>query len=291
MRLIKLQRRLISAALRLLYMAYLALEDRLLRPALTGEADVDVSLTSHGKRLRRVHHTLRSLARGQAKARRVILWVDSDDAAATVLRNRAVAQMVRRGLEIRVGAAVGPHGKYWHYLNSKEHFDRPLVTADDDIIYDRSWLKQLISLNSDGVIRCYRAHEVLMSARGRLEPYASWPPVRDTQPSHRAFATGVSGVLYPAGFLSKLLAAGDAFRDVAPFADDVWLNAIAIRSGFRVAQLYAKSRSFPTVVGGQDIALWRTNTTGGNDEQLARAYDSKILALIASEANGESIAP
>ena len=52
---------------------------------------------------------------------------------------------------------MGPHMKYFPYVNSVSEHTRPLVTADDDKRYSREWLNGLIEAykENDSVISIY----------------------------------------------------------------------------------------------------------------------------------------
>lgn len=258
------------------------------RRPVTGDAPVVVSITSHGARLRMVHHTIESIARGTVRPVRLIVWVDDEQELARARRSRPLRRLLRRGLELRVGEPCGPHGKWWPYVRSVETHRLPLVTADDDVRYDRVWLEQLVEAHRrrPGLIHCHRAHEMRIAAGRvpRLAPYMTWTPCTDPRPSHAWFVTGVSGVVYPPAFLDALRNDGDGFRTSAPRADDVWLTARAIAHRVRVAQIGAEPRMYSAVIGGQRTALSRRNgTDGGNDGQIAATFRADDLRLIAED--------
>lgn len=288
-----LVRRLPSAVLRALQQLVLCAAQPFRRDPVTGEAPVVVSLTSHGQRVRRVHHTIESIASGDARPARLVLWVDDPAELEAALRSRQLRRLVRRGLEVLVGEPCGPHAKWWPYVRSDEALDLPLVTADDDVLYTRTWLADLLVAHQRNphVVHCHRAHRIRFRADGSLAPYMSWLPCRGTAPSHVNFLTGVSGVLYPPALLRALRADGDAFRSVAARADDVWLNARAVAHGFRVAQVAEHPRAYRHVVGSQRVALSRVNGAGGrNDDQIVATYSPELLRVIEAAAEAEAAA-
>jgi hypothetical protein len=252
----------------------------------TGSAPVVVSLTSHGRRLRSVSLAIESIVSGSVRPQRLVLWVDDEADRELALRSRPLRRLIARGLELRVGEPVGPHGKWWPYVQSEAHHTLPLVTADDDIRYGRAWLRALLDAHTANpdTIHCHRAHRIVATADATLAPYMTWPPCRSTIPSHASFLTGVSGVLYPPALLDALRDDGDGFRQTAPHADDVWLTARAIAHGVRVAQVGATPRVWQTIVGGQRSALSRSNgTDGGNDAQIAATLTPDLLRVVRDE--------
>ncbi|GAA2749699.1 hypothetical protein [Amnibacterium kyonggiense] len=190
-------------------------------------------------------------------------------------------------MEIRHSSEFyGPHTKYFPYVSMIPSHDIPLVTADDDILYPKHWLRDLANraASDRDTIFCYRAHRIVLDG-DRLAPYNEWSSVRDTNASITNFATGVMGALYPPKFLDALRNSGDAFKSSALFADDVWLNSIASKNGIPVAQVNPLSAGFPTEVGTQQVALHHHNVADlANDEYLANTYDARTIGLLV-EAN------
>jgi hypothetical protein len=190
-----------------------------------------VSLTTHGHRLKTVYLTLESIGAGTLLPSRLILWVDSR--ADYLNLPSSLRRLEARGLEVSLTENFGPHTKYYPYLLANQSFAEPLVTADDDVLYTRSWLASLYRAyrQNPALIHCHRAHRIRLIA-GSLAPYAEWQRCRSTEPSHSSFATGVSGCIYPPEFLRRLRTAGAAFLDLCPRADDLWLHVNALRAGF-----------------------------------------------------------
>jgi hypothetical protein len=190
-----------------------------------------------------------------------------------------------RGIEVCLTRDYGPHTKYYPYLESMERFDTPLVLADDDVLYPRTWLRGLAtSLKANSkVVSCYRAHVVRLVHR-EVSPYVTWRPCRSTAPSPLHFATGVSGCIYPPALLSKIKAAGSGFMETCPRADDIWLHVNALRAGFRVKQIGTRPLVFPFVPGTQTNGLSVSNVKLlQNDQQISKTYRAADIDLLSSE--------
>ena len=239
-----------------------------------------VSLTTFGTRYQTVYLTLESIGRGNLKPSRLILWLD--DRELFEKRPSEIQRLEARGLEVLLTANYGPHTKYYPYLLSKPSFDLPLVTADDDVIYSKWWLEGLMLAFTENaaVLNCYRAHRMKLEA-GKLAPYNSWTGCKSTEASFLNFATGVSGCIYPSELLDSLKGAGDVFWKICPKADDVWLNAIALRGGFKVRQIRGVPLRFPLVAGTQETGLWNSNVIQSqNDSQIQATYTAQDLAVL-----------
>jgi hypothetical protein len=251
-------------------------------PVATGKPGAVVSLTTYGKRIRSVHLTIESIARGQVLPSRLILWLDDVEVFAHL--PPTLRRLEARGLEIRLSKNYGPHTKYYPFLQEQEEFAAPLVTADDDVIYPRTWLAGLAQAHEryPNFVNCYRARVVTIRD-WKIAPYREWYLCRSTEPSLRAMATGVSGVIYPIGLLRELKRAGTGFEMCCPKADDLWLHVQAIRSGVSIKQIQSKALLFPHIPGTQDVALWSENWekgAEGNDRQSAVTYQDSDLAML-----------
>jgi hypothetical protein len=208
------------------------------------------------------------------------LWLGEHDRGQAL--PKPLRRLQRQGLEIRYCADVGPHTKYFPYVRDFADEGLPLVTADDDGIYGRRWLSDLLAAHQaqPDVIHGHWVRQMEMSG-GHLEPYQHWKNAESPQASSRHFALGVAGVIYPPAFVKALRRAGDAFLETCPKADDIWLHAVALRNGFRVRQVH-KKKSYPrTIPFTQDSALFHANfLPTGNDAQIQRTYDVSDLSLL-----------
>ncbi|WP_144825889.1 glycosyltransferase family 2 protein [Micrococcus luteus] len=266
------------------YGRLVALSRAATEPIVDPNGTVVVSMTTHGTRLESVHLTIESIARGTIKPKQFVLALD-----APILEPlpEPLRRLCNRGLEVLESPGrYGPHTKYFPYVLSAGDHQLPLVTADDDVIYDRRWLERLVlaAKQHPGEILCYRAHKMRLDGQGALAPYNSWSEVRDTDASHLNFLTGVSGVYYPLGMIAELRERGDAFMATCPKADDVWLNRVALQIGVKVRQIRNRPRVFPTLMSTQETSLLSVNVgRSANDEQLARTYSQSDLARLTGQ--------
>lgn len=262
----------------------LKLANRFSRRRVTGSGAVVVSLTTHGARLAQVYLTIESIAAGMLRPNRLILWLNP--VAGNTVLPKTLLNLQKRGLEIKFSDNYGPHTKYFPYVVSESRHQLPLVTADDDVLYPRYWLQDLVSAHElePQHVHCYRARRVQVRD-GMLRSYSEWPFSESTVPSILNFATGVSGVIYPPAFMNALRERGLAFTSVCPKADDIWLHAMALRHGFLIKQMHATYRDFPVAPMTQGIALFIDNARpGGNDQQIVATYTrADILALTQSD--------
>lgn len=264
--------------------ALLQLRSLLSKKPVTGTVPVDVSLTTHGVRISQVHLTLESIARGSALPRSVTLYLSRTIESQPL--SRGLDRLLRRGLQLRYVEDVGPHTKYYPHVISQP-LDAPLVTADDDLVYPKSWLEDLYVAHCErpDVITAHRAHLFGIDASGAPQRYSSWLPVGDTCARLRNFGTGVGGVMYPPGFLKKLREAGDDFLVRCAKADDVWIHAVAVKNGYKTRQVSARPLKIESVPGTQRTNLNQQNVggLGLNDQYIDALYDRLDLDLMRAE--------
>lgn len=269
----------LNASLKRITMLYLTARNHYCPVALVCAGGPVVSLTTHGSRIESVHLAIETIGRGTVRPSRLILWLD-DEAAYRNL-SPELQRLARRGLEIRLCKNYGPHTKYYPYVQSESQFTLPLVTADDDILYPRNWLKKLNQAfqKSSKTINCNFARHVRLNPEG-IGHFLDWRVCETTKPSFCHHALGVFGVIYPPAFLAELKRVGPGFLDCCPKADDIWLHVQAIRAGYRIQQMEPQAIRFFDIPGTGGIALWNENGSGGNDAQAEKTYTPADIEVL-----------
>ena len=251
-----------------------------------------VSVTTFGKRLTTAHYALECIAAGEQLPSRLVLWIEHDLIANGL--PDTLKRLIARGLEVRGTEDLGPHKKYLPQVTSNPSPSMPLVTADDDQLYPRHWLRTLVESATERpeLIHCFRAHRIGFTPDGQLAPYRSWKPCMTRRPSHLTFATGCGGVIYPIRMQSVLAQLGTSFADCCPRADDIWLKAVALQERIMVRQVVpAPARNYDLrETRGQSGLAHYNNAGGGNDIQLAATFTPDDLAFLRECAARESTA-
>ncbi|HUF09985.1 MAG TPA: hypothetical protein VMO47_11730, partial [Rhodothermales bacterium] len=264
------------------------------RESLVGREGPVISMTSHSARIPIAYLAIEAIGRGTLKPKRLVLWLsdrESPDRLPDSLR-----RLEERGLEIRFTSDLGPHTKYYPYVEQTDAFAEPLVTADDDVLYGRSWLEHLFTAYQADpeVIHGYRVRRMRFNPY-HFEPYVDWPPAESTEAGCLNFVTAVEGVIFPPAFLKALKTYGTGFRTACPTSDDIWLNYVAHREGFKVAQVKSEWPVYTLVPGTQVDCLFVHNVVrGGNQIQLAQTYAREDLRAFFSaqeETNGQPDQP
>jgi hypothetical protein len=226
-----------------------------------------ISLTSFPPRFPTLHLTIRSLLTQRLAPDRVILWLYAPDA---LLLPERVRTLTGYGLEIRV--IDEDLRSYKKLVPALSTFPSDfLVTADDDLYYPESWLRDLVAAYTPGakqVIGC-RAHQVSRRDDGGLAPYGDWQwEVRDARQGAAVFLTAGAGALIPPGALPADALDTCIFMQLCPTADDVWVNFMLRLNGFSARKI-ARTFTVYDWIGTRESALGKTNVIkSGNDAAL-----------------------
>lgn len=196
--------------------------------------EVVVSLTSYGERIRYAYLAIESIMQGALKPNRIVLWL-SDDEKDKILPATLQLQ-IKRGLEVRYCPDIRSYTKIIPSL--QEFPDACIVTIDDDMIYDVSLLDNLVYSYQENptCVIANRTHLITFDDKRMPKSYLQWNWYSwENTPSHRNFFTGCGGVLYPPNCLDSSVFDFDVFNRICYTADDIWLNAMAIKNGTKTA--------------------------------------------------------
>lgn len=240
--------------------------------------EIIVSLTTYGKRLHDVALTIESLMLQTLKPNRIVLWLDHSFEEKRL--PHALRLQQERGLEIRFCTDVRAYKKLYPALCA---FPEATIITADDILYEYDMVEQLVNayLSDPQYIYAHRCHRILLGSDGKPIPYNKWAWERsfatEQQASHRLFATGCGGVLYPPKSLAKEALNEALFKEICPYADDVWWKAMALLNDTRIKMVYshdAHGNDFLINDAIQDVGLRTINVDGEalNDKQIADVF-------------------
>lgn len=169
-------------------------------------------------------------------------------------------------IEIAYCENYGPARKLIPALKRWWNDDALIVTADDDFLYPRSWLGQMVKATSTypQCVVCYNARRI------RAAPYRRWPrSVPEDTPSEWWLPIGNCGIAYRPGFFNEQVLDVATLRETAIEADDLWFTAnrkreiqvCRINSAGPFEEMRAKDR------------LAEKNYRHGNDQAIARLME------------------
>lgn len=243
--------------------------------------DIIVSLTTYGKRIHDVAFTIESIMQQSMKPNKIVLWLDYSFQNLS-LPNSLVNQQ-KRGLEIHYCDDLRSYKKI---IPALMKFPKDaIVTLDDDLLYDYDILEHLILayLKNPDYIHSCRGHQMKFDSDNNLLPYLKWhlrlsdPGIYDSY-----FLTSGGGTLFPPDSLDKEVLNKDVFMDICKYADDVWLNAMAMKRGTKINKVYTRDlRGEDFLVNEivQDVGLININNKSEmmNDKQINAVFSKYNL--------------
>lgn len=239
--------------------------------------NVIVSLTSYPARIQTVDKTIKTLLNQSYKPSKVILWLASTQFPHKEhdLPKKLLA-LCEKGLTI---------SWYKHDIKSykkliptyKNFPDSIIVTADDDIVYSRDWLKLLVDsyVKHPFDINCHRCHQITFKHKNKIEKYNNWNFEYSVPScSFNNFLTGGGGALYPPYCLYKDVLNEKKFMNLAPTADDVWFWAMGTLNNVKCRIIENCIPKITLSNASQEFALCKINTANDclNDEQINAVF-------------------
>ena len=242
--------------------------------------DIIVSLTTYGERVHEVAFTIESVMQQSMKPNRIILWLDYS------FKNQRLPQSLlnqqKRGLEI---AFCKDLRSYKKLIPSLHKFPNDaIITLDDDLLYDYDIIEHLILpyLENPQYIYSCRGHQMLFDQEHQLLPYIDWHwNVSELGCIEHYFFTSGGGTLFPPGSLDEEVLNEEVFMAICPLADDVWLNAMALKKGTIVRKVYTRDKKGEDYILNwelQDAGLCMTNVLQNkNDIQIKDVFSRYSL--------------
>jgi hypothetical protein len=241
--------------------------------------DVPISITSWMPRKDPLPLVLLSMIEQSLRPVDVHVWLCAEDQEMIAARHRDF--FAEHGVQFHEVDNIGPHKK-WLPLIESGH-ETPFVIADDDTYYPWDWFEGLVKEGAKHPreIIAHRCHEISLQANGMPEPYAVWQRgvTGQIESSHYLFAVGCGGTLVRPAAIAEEFRSRELINKLCHRADDVWLKAAYIHSGYKVRK---SNYDFPSLdyPGTTQSGLAVTNVDQGeNDQQLQQVFQYFDLKL------------
>lgn len=198
---------------------------------------VVVSMTTYKERLKSgsTDQAVKSIVEQSVLPDKILLYIDSWDEEYLTDYLKELSET--GAIEIRkTDEKIKPHKKYFYAM--KEFRNYAVVTVDDDKVYPKDMLKELMFsyLRFPDCVIARRVHLMTPNGKGGVSSYSTWRKEytgRIHYPSMNLFPTGVGGILYPPdilGISDKNLEEIEKYVNV----DDIYLKLIEQRKGISV---------------------------------------------------------
>lgn len=231
--------------------------------------DIIVSFTSFPARINDVWKVVETLKNQSVRPERIILWLSKEQFPERKSIPQSLWEREDGIFEIRlVDGDIRSHKKYFYAM--QEFSRKTIVTCDDDIYYHHNMLKNLLSASQlyPNCIIANNTKQILFDEYGEVFPYYRWSRHFEPLASVNRVQIGVGGVLYPPFCLHDLVFRNDLFMELAPLADDLWLNMMARLKKTPVVQ--SAKQIFPLPIKSQAPRLTSVNNgeASMNDVQI-----------------------
>lgn len=247
-----------------------------------------VSLTSIPERLSYVQYPIRCMLHQTVKPDKIVLYLDKEKLTDDKIPAELL-QLRENGLEIVYVEDLGPHTKYFYALQT--YNDCYVITIDDDIIYSRTLIRDLLQAERQhqGAICARRVRLFRFTQQGIPYPYSSYSALTDELPykGNHLLALGVGGVLYPPHCLNPKDFDIDNMRRLAYHADDIWLKTLELLNGLEVVKAGGRGHRDICMQGAQEVALCKTNMAYRNDEIIKAVFTHYDLFRFFYDSNWE----
>ena len=248
------------------------------------DCDIIVSCTSIPSRLGVVHHTVKSILSQSTPPKKMVLWLHES------ARNRLPTKLKRltgKKFEIRFTQLDSPHCKLIPSLSDFK--EETIVTCDDDLLYDSTWLERLWKKHQDypASIIAYRVRQMAFNENGQIKAYRDWKYDSTTELCNkRHIAMGYGGVLYPPRSLPDTAQDSEQYMKLCPKADDLWFKAMSYLSNTQIIAINDKISINP-IPGSQKISLKKSNVKEdkNRDQWIALSNHFKGLNNISKRDN------
>lgn len=232
---------------------------------------VIISLTTFPKRINNIWLILECILRQSKQPQSVILHLSKEQFPTFNTLPKRLNRYIDSGfLKIKlVEGDIKSHKKYWYIVQKNESY--PIITIDDDIIYESHTIETLwnnYQEEPNTIIACY-CKKINWNIQHEILPYSLWNgKVNVGDKGLDIFFGSGGGTLFPINSLKDANEEFEIIKNVCPFADDIWLNAIIRKNGYQVKKANAKN-TYPEWMNWKNVKLSTVNNGNlYNDKQL-----------------------
>lgn len=197
-------------------------------------SQVIVTLTSFPARIKHIRPTIESLLVQSYMPSQIILWLAREEFPEGMEEVPKEVRELQNGIfSIKWCHNIRSYKKLVPAL--QEFSSDIIVTADDDLIYDREWLLRLYKthLEFPNDIICHRITKMIKDKEGRWADIpGGWEYYSGA--SYLNKLTGGSGTLYPPNALALEITNEKMFMGLAPTSDDIWFWLMGVYNNTKI---------------------------------------------------------
>lgn len=240
------------------------------------DPELIVSLTSYPDRIKTVEKTINTILQQSVKPDKIILWLAKEQFKNG--RNdlpKTLLDLEKLGLTIDWCEDLRSYKKLIPTL--KKYPNSIIVTADDDIYYEKDWLESLYNayLKNPNNIYVRRAIRVKLTKDRIIRLSDRQINYRNYfEPSMLNQLVGCGGCLYPPQSLYKDILDENKFMSLIPTHDDVYFWFMTILNNKKVQIIKGFDANVYCIEGTQEFGLCKKNNDkNGEGMTNQQAYD------------------
>lgn len=233
--------------------------------------DVIVSLTSFPARIGIVHLTIESLLRQTELPGKILLWLSKEQFHSEEDVPKRLKQLQNDIFSIRyVDGDIRSHKKFYYAF--EEYPECTVITADDDVYYIPQMVSTLLETSKTfpGAVVANITKHIVFDDKGEVKSYRLWEKEVKPLDSLDMVQIGAGGVLYPPHCLNENVLRKEVFLDIAPMADDLWLNMMARINNTPVVQSKKLFLPLPITDDTPNLKTINNGVENLNDKQLKK---------------------
>lgn len=239
--------------------------------------DYIISLTTFNKRIDKIWITIYSLIR-EKNIPIITLWISNEEFKSIELLPKKLLYFQKKGfLKIFiVPGNIKSHKKYFYAIQT--YPDKFVITMDDDIIYPKKIITQLIneSKKMPEDIICTFANKIKFN-NNEISPYSEWNSVKINQISEKnIIQIGAGGCVYPPKSMNTKVLNNENLMRYAPTADDLWLW-VHLRLNNRKVTLIKPYHGLVEVFNLKNVTLHEKNVEGGENDLQLKLIDDYLM--------------
>ena len=239
--------------------------------------DVIVSFTTHKPRMSYIPGVVNSLLEQTYKPYKICLTVYNGDLPYITPEIWELINSKQIEL-IKCDEDLAPHKKYYYAM--LKYPDYPIITFDDDIIYDNDVVETLVNSYEKfpKCISARRVHKIQYDENDMPLKYMQWfyqYTSYNNKPSFDLFATNGAGVLFPPNILDIHTLSIDKIKECL-YADDVFLKWRENELNIPVVWVRNDNvMSGKVIPGSDDTGLAKLNLSGGRNNEYIKKFGLK----------------
>ncbi|MEH0835106.1 glycosyltransferase [Pectobacterium cacticida] len=250
-----------------------------------------VNLTSTSSRQDLCAVTVWSLINQNLLPDRIDLWISkepylADKGVTNIPEWVSNINKIANIVNVRYTENTGPYRKIFPALKTASDEDI-LIYADDDVVYGKNWLKELLNHFFENECKYVVASRIRTRTKnifGKYKSYNLYPiSVVKEDFTDDFIITGVGGCVLMKKHIDLQLVNDTNFLKVAPKTDDLWISKLMVISGTKVVSC-PKALPYVQEIQHCNAALNLTNTlsssNGGILRKLAKKIKFKILGYL-----------